>query len=93
MQKNCQAIVGFLVPRRSCRNPADTQCENCKTAICYSHAEIATAGALCPVCARPKELREFNLEQELYFNEDDLLNFAEQYRKQSRDQGDWVDFT
>jgi len=93
MEKNCQAIIGFLVPRRSCRNAAETHCAKCKTEICYIHAQIETSGVLCPACARPKELQQFNLAQDIYFNEDDLIDFAEQYRKQSKAQGDWVDFT
>lgn len=90
---NCQAIVGFLVPRRSCRNLADSQCSKCRTAICFEHARIEAAGTLCLACALPQQLQGFQLADEVYFSEEDLLDFAEKYRKQAQSQGDWIDFT
>lgn len=93
MHETCQAIVGFLVPRRSCRNLADTQCKRCGVAICYEHARVETAGTLCTACARPQPLGQFKLEEEVYFSEDDLLDFANTYRKQAKARGDWIDFT
>jgi len=93
MSKTCQAIVGFLVPRRSCRNLPETHCSKCKAAICYEHTHIHTAGTLCLACGLPKPLDQFKLDSEIYFSEADLLNFAETYRKQVQAQGDWVDFT
>lgn len=93
MSDTCQAIVGFLVPRRSCRNVADTSCVKCKTRICHVHARIEKGGSHCPACALPSALQGFRLEEDVYFSEEDLLNFAETYRKQAKNRGDWVDFT
>lgn len=93
MSDTCQAIIGFLVPRRSCRNLAETHCNKCKTAICYEHTQVETAGTLCLACALPTPLSQFKLEDDVYFSEDDLLNFAETHRKQAKARGDWIDFT
>lgn len=92
MQK-CEAIVGFLVPRRSCERGADTHCVKCKTAICHVHAHIETAGVLCPACHRAPALQRFELKDDIYFSEQDLLDFAAQHQHQARAQGSWIDFT
>lgn len=91
--KKCDAIVGFLVPRRSCERGADTVCAKCKTPICHVHAHIETAGALCPACYRAPALQNFKLAEDVYFSEQDLLDFAEQHQHQARAQGSWIDFT
>lgn len=93
MSDSCQAIVGFLVPRRSCRNLADTQCRKCQTPICHAHTKIQTGGSHCTTCALPETLQGFRLDEDVYFSEDDLLTFADKYRKQAKNRGDWVDFT
>lgn len=89
----CQAIIGFLIPRRSCEQKADTQCAKCQTPICHAHGQIESAGVLCPVCHQAPELQAFELKDDIYFDESDLLAFAEQHQQQARAQGSWIDFT
>ena len=89
----CQAIIGFLVPRRSCERSVDTQCVKCKSPICHIHSHIETAGTLCPSCHQAPSLQKFDLSKDIYFDEKDLLQFAEQHRKQAKAQGTWIDFT
>lgn len=92
MQK-CEAIIGFLVPRQSCERAAETVCVKCKTQICHLHGTIESAGVLCPACHRAPELQSFDLKSDVYFDEADLLAFAEQHQHQAKAQGSWIDFT
>lgn len=92
MSQSCQAVIGYLIPRRSCRNLPDTQCSRCKTQLCFEHARIEKGGTLCPACSLPEALEGQNLNDEVYFSESDLLTFAEAFRRQKGQQG-WVEFT
>ncbi|PIQ23844.1 hypothetical protein COW36_13480 [bacterium (Candidatus Blackallbacteria) CG17_big_fil_post_rev_8_21_14_2_50_48_46] len=93
MSENCQAVIGFLIPRQACKNLAETHCENCKIPICAKHTQIDSSGALCPVCALPYDLKHFKLNEQIRFSAEDLEQFSEAWRKQKGQQGGWVDFT
>jgi hypothetical protein len=93
MSEYCQAIVGYLVPRRSCRNLPDARCIKCQASICHDHARINQAGVLCTACALPESLKGFELKNEVWFTPEDLSSFSEAWRKQKGAQGGWVDFT
>jgi hypothetical protein len=93
MSKHCQAIVGYLVPRRSCQNLPDTRCSQCQTEICHSHSKIDISGVLCTACALPAALKGFELKNEIWFSPEDLATFSETWRRQKSAKGGWVDFT
>lgn len=93
MSQTCQAIVGYLVPRRSCQNLPDTRCIQCQAAICHEHARIDKAGVLCVACALPGPLKGFELSKEVWFTPEDLASFSEAWRQQKGARGGWVDFT
>ena len=95
MANTCQAIVGYLIPRRSCKNLPDSTCSRCRVEICHQHSIIsATTGQItCMACNLPTELNAANLQNEVYFTEEDLHSFAEAYQQQKGKKGAWVDFT
>ncbi|HHH40998.1 MAG TPA: hypothetical protein ENK56_03215 [Chloroflexi bacterium] len=49
MAKQCEMMIGFLIPRR-CNQKARSTCIRCGKAICDEHAVITSAGILCEAC-------------------------------------------
>ena len=93
MSNKCEALVGYLLPRKSCENPSETKCSKCTVPICYQHAEIDAAGTLCPACMLPSSMRPSKKSTDLHLSEADLKSFAEAYRQQKSEHGGWIEFT
>jgi hypothetical protein len=49
MARQCELIVGFLIPHR-CEGKARSVCTRCGRAICDDHATIADSGIICVAC-------------------------------------------
>jgi hypothetical protein len=49
MAKQCEMIIGFLIPRR-CDQPARSTCIRCGRRVCDEHATISPEGILCEAC-------------------------------------------
>lgn len=91
MSEKCQAIVGYLLPRKSCTLAPTTTCSKCRVAICHRHAEITPSGTVCSSCLLPNNMKP--KATELEFTEEDLLAFAEAYRQEKNASGGWIEFT
>lgn len=93
MAEQCQAVIGYLVPRRSCTQPSVGSCSKCRTPICQEHGTIDSSGMLCPVCTHPDLWQGIDLSAQPFFNEADLQVFAEAYRTQKGQRDPWIEFT
>ena len=49
MAKQCELIIGYLLPRR-CEEKASHKCTNCGRTACEPHTRIGDAGLLCRDC-------------------------------------------
>ena len=49
MAKQCELIIGYLLPRR-CEEKAITTCSKCGRAVCDLHARMGDEGILCRDC-------------------------------------------
>jgi hypothetical protein len=49
MAKQCEMIIGYLLPRR-CEEKAITVCQKCKRRVCELHTRVADDGLLCRDC-------------------------------------------
>ena len=49
MAKQCDLVVGYLLPRR-CEEKAVKQCQNCNRGVCELHTRIGDQGFLCRDC-------------------------------------------
>jgi hypothetical protein len=49
MARQCELIVGFLIPHR-CEGKARSVCTRCGKAVCDEHATIADSGIICVAC-------------------------------------------
>ena len=54
MTKQCEMIIGYLVPR-SCDGEARSTCIRCGKRVCDEHAAITPAGILCEACHTGEE--------------------------------------
>ena len=49
MAKQCEMVIGFLVPHR-CDHPALGTCVRCGRGFCEEHMEITPEGLVCLAC-------------------------------------------
>jgi hypothetical protein len=49
MAKQCELIIGYLLPRR-CEEKGITTCQMCKRMVCEMHTRVADDGLLCRDC-------------------------------------------
>ena len=49
MAKQCELIIGFLLPRR-CEEKGVVACGKCKRTVCELHARMGDHGLLCRDC-------------------------------------------
>ncbi len=49
MAKQCEMMIGFLVPRQ-CDQRARSTCIRCSKRICDEHAVVSPEGILCEAC-------------------------------------------
>lgn len=49
MARQCELVVGFLVPHR-CTGKARSVCTKCGKAICDEHATVSDSGIVCVAC-------------------------------------------
>ena len=49
MAKQCEMIVGFLVPHR-CPNEAVSPCAKCNRQFCEEHVKVTPGGLICTAC-------------------------------------------
>lgn len=49
MAKQCELIIGYLLPRR-CEEKGITVCQMCKRTVCEMHTRVADDGLLCRDC-------------------------------------------
>ncbi len=49
MAKQCEMVIGFLIPRR-CDQRARSTCIRCGKQICDEHAVVSPEGILCEAC-------------------------------------------
>ena len=54
MTKQCEMIIGFLVPRQ-CDTKARSTCIRCGKRVCDEHAAVSPAGILCEACHTGEE--------------------------------------
>ena len=60
MAKQCELIIGYLLPRR-CEEKAITTCSKCGRAVCDLHARMGDEGILCRDCYEhvpPRSLKD-----------------------------------
>jgi hypothetical protein len=49
MAKQCELIIGYLLPRR-CEEKGVTTCSQCQRTVCELHTRIGDQGLLCRDC-------------------------------------------
>jgi hypothetical protein len=49
MAKQCEMIIGYLLPRR-CEEKGITVCQKCRRTVCELHTRVADDGLLCRDC-------------------------------------------
>ena len=49
MAKQCEMIIGYLLPRR-CEEKGITVCRRCKRTVCELHTRVGDDGLLCRDC-------------------------------------------
>jgi hypothetical protein len=49
MAKQCEMIIGYLLPRR-CEEKGLATCQKCKRTVCELHTRVADDGLLCRDC-------------------------------------------
>jgi hypothetical protein len=49
MAKQCELIIGYLLPRR-CEEKGVTTCQKCRRTVCELHTRMADQGLLCRDC-------------------------------------------
>ena len=75
LSKQCEMIVGFLVPHR-CVNMAMTTCARCGRQFCEEHVSLTSGGLVCLACQQGLEQPVAIPEMARNFNEADLVSFS-----------------
>ncbi len=89
MAKQCEMIIGFLVPHR-CELTALGQCTKCGRGYCDEHIAVTPSGLICQACSQgleqpvalpvtartftPDDLAAFNAASQWDEDEDDMFS-------------------
>jgi hypothetical protein len=57
MAKQCELIIGYLLPRR-CEEKGVAACQKCERTVCELHTRMADQGLLCRDCHEEGQPRE-----------------------------------
>ena len=60
MARQCELIIGYLLPRR-CEEKAAAACTKCGREVCKRHTRVGDSGLLCRDCyeeRRPRDPKE-----------------------------------